>query len=246
MELLLNRFRVAVATAYEAVDGDPELVPMALSQACVEVLPITGAGISLTDEIRVPLGASDPIAARAERLQTTLGQGPCLSAAEAAEPLIADLETIAAQWPMFHREFVTQTPYRSVVSVPLLARDGITGLGALDLYLTMAEAAPDFFLSQITSAIAAPISSVLFHHQGARANPNALPPWLNNASVTQRMHVWVAAGILMEHAGIANDDALAALRAHAFAHNQTLDDTADQLMTQKLDPGALVDAFATA
>jgi hypothetical protein len=209
-------------------------------------LPVIGAGISLTDEIRVPLGASDLVAARAERLQTTLGQGPCLSAAAAAEPLIADLDTIADRWPMFHREFVTQTPYQSVVSVPLLARDGITGLGALDMYLTNAEAAPDFFVSQVTTAIAAPISSVLFDHQGVRANPNALPPWLNNASVNRRMHVWVAAGILMEHAGVSNDDALAALRAYAFAHDLTLDDTADLLMTHELDPGALLDALATA
>jgi hypothetical protein len=246
MELLLNRFRAAVATSYQATGNDPELVPMALSQACVEVLPITGAGISLTDEIRVPLGASDPVAARAERLQITLGQGPCLTAAVAGEPLIADLSTIAARWPMFHREFATQTPYQSVVSVPLLARDGITGLGALDMYLPMAEAAPDFFLSKITVAIAAPISSVLFDYQGIRANPNALPPWLNNASVTDRMHVWVAVGILIEYAGISNDDALAALRAHAFAHHSTLDDTAEQLMSQELQPASLVDSFASA
>jgi hypothetical protein len=95
-------------------------------------------------------------------------------------------------------------------------------------------------------AIAAPISSVLFNHQGARANPNALPPWLNGTSVTQRMHVWVAVGILMEHAGVSNDDALAALRAYAFAHDLTLDDTADQLMSQELRPGSLLDAFASA
>ncbi len=243
---LLNRFRVAVAKAYQATDNDPELVPLVLSQACVEVLPVAGAGLSLIDELRVPLGASDPVAARAERLQITLGQGPCLAAAAAAEPLIADLEAIAANWPMFHQDFVTQTPYRSVVSVPLLARDGITGLGALDMYLTMPEAAPHFFLPQVTMAIAAPISSVLFNHQGARANPNALPPWLNGTSVTQRMHVWVAVGILMEHAGVSNDDALAALRAYAFAHDLTLDDTADQLMSQELRPGSLLDAFASA
>ncbi|HEX8510344.1 MAG TPA: ANTAR domain-containing protein [Propionibacteriaceae bacterium] len=240
MTELLNRFRVAVAHAYQVKTGDPELVPMALSQACVEVLPIAGAGISLTDELRVPLGASDAVAARAERLQTTLGEGPCLSAAAAAEPLVADENAIASRWPMFHRELVVQTPYRSTVSVPLLARDGFTGLGALDLYLTEPEAVPEFFLSQVISAIAAPISSVLFDYDGIRANPNALPPWLNSASVTERMHVWIAVGILMEHAGVNNDDALASLRAHAFAKNESIDDTAARLMANELTPGSLV------
>jgi hypothetical protein len=240
MTELLNRFRAAVATAYRVRTGDPELVPMALSQACVEVLPVAGAGISLTDELRVPLGASDAMAARAERLQTTLGEGPCLSAADAAEPLVADEESIAARWPLFHRELVSQTPYRSVVSVPLLARDGFTGLGALDLYLAEPVAAPDLFLSQVGSAIAAPISSVLFDYDGIHANPNALPPWLNSASVTERMHVWIAVGILMEHAGVGNDDALAALRAHAIAKNESIDETASRLMSHELGAGRVI------
>ena len=237
---LLNRFRDAVATAYQARTGDPELVPMALSQACVEVLGVAGAGISLTDEIRVPLGASDTVAARAERLQTTLGEGPCLSAADSAEPLVADQDTIAARWPLFHRELVSQTPYRSIMSIPLLARDGFTCLGALDLYLAEAQAAPDFFVSQVISAIAAPISSVLFDYDGIRANPNALPSWLNSASVTERMHVWIAVGILMEHSGVGNDDALAALRAHARAKNESIDDTADRMMSLELRPGSVM------
>ena len=237
---LLSRFRVAVGEAYEARSGDPELLPMALSRACVEVLPVAGAGISLTDELRVPLGASDSVAARAERLQTTLGEGPCLTAAASAEPLIADLESIAVEWPMFHRELLRQTPYRSVVSVPLLARDGITGLGALDLYLTIPEAAPDFFLSQVTSAIAAPISSVLFDYDGIRANPNALPPWLISSVVAQRMQVWVGVGILIEHAGVSNADALAALRAYAFAEGVDIDVTAAQLISRTLLPESVL------
>jgi hypothetical protein len=243
---LLNRFRTAVAAAHQANGRDPELVPMALSQACVEVLPVAGAGISMTDELRVPLGASDPVAARAERLQTTLGEGPCLAAAAAAEPLVADLRMIADRWPSFHRELGAQTPYQSTVSFPLLARDAITGLGALDLYLTTPEAAPEPFLSQVSAAVVAPISSVLFGHLAARANPNGLPPWLNNSSVTQRMHVWVAAGILIEHAGVGNDEALAALRAFALARDLTLDAAADQLMAHQVDPDVVLTRMATA
>jgi hypothetical protein len=243
---LLNNFRAAVADTYQATGGNPELVPMALSQACVEVLPIAGAGISLTDELRVPLAASDAVAARAERLQTTLGEGPCLTAAATATPLVADLPTIAASWPVFHHQLIKQTPYRSVVSIPLLARNGVTRLGALDLYLVMREAAPHFFVSQVTRAIASPISTVLFDHHAFGARPNPLPPWLNSAAVTRRMHVWVAVGILIEHADVGNEDALAALRAYAWAHDETIDDTADRLMARQLSPQEVMSMHTSA
>jgi hypothetical protein len=243
---MLNQFRAALAEAYQATASDPELVPMALSRACTEVLPVAGAGLGLTGDLRVPLGASDEIAARAERLQTTLGEGPCLTAAAAAEPLVASLDEIAVMWPVFHRELVTQTPYRSIVSVPLLARDGITGLGALDLYLTTPKGAPEFLPDEVAHAIAAPISSLLFAHEGIPGNPNALPPWFNNAWVSQRMQVWVAVGTLMEHAGVSNDDALAALRAYAFANDEAIDGLAARLMSREVRPEAIFGFVAVA
>jgi hypothetical protein len=235
---MLNAFRVALDESHQE---DPEQLPASLSRACVQVLPIAGAGICLTGDLRVPLGSSDDVAARAEQLQSTLGEGPCLTAAAAAEPLGAGLQRMAVDWPVFHREFTSQTPYRSVVSLPLLARDGITGLGALDLYLTSPESPSDLFVSQVTAAIAAPISSILFEHDGIAANPNAVPAWLHNPQLTQRLHVWVAVAILMEHCGVDDDDALAALRAYAFAHDETIDGTAGLLMSQELRPDMVLD-----
>jgi hypothetical protein len=37
---------------------------MLLAQACVKVLRVTGAGVSITAWLRVPLGAGDAMAAR--------------------------------------------------------------------------------------------------------------------------------------------------------------------------------------
>ncbi len=47
---LAQRFRTAVSQSYEEVGG--ELLPVLLSQACVTVLPMAGAGVSLIDELR--------------------------------------------------------------------------------------------------------------------------------------------------------------------------------------------------
>ena len=235
---MFQLFRAAVANAIEAAGGDTELVPKALSQACVEVLPIAGAGISLIGTLRVPLGASDVVAARAELLQTTLGEGPCLAAAAAGEPLVADLSTIAARWPAFHHEFLSETPYRSVVSVPLLARNRVA-LGALDLYL-VPETTPHLSVSQVIEAIAAPIGIVLFDQHPILAGSDEQPPWMDNDAVKQRARVWIAVGILMAHAHVGNDDALAALRAHAFARGETLDDTAARIMSRELRPQSVL------
>jgi hypothetical protein len=49
----------------------PELLPVRLARACVEVLPVAGVGISMfgSSGMRIPVGASDDDAAAAERLQ---------------------------------------------------------------------------------------------------------------------------------------------------------------------------------
>ena len=65
--------------------------PSVLTAAAASVLSVDGAGISLIDDaLRVPLGASSDVVSVAEQLQVTVGDGPCLSAAAAREPLAAD------------------------------------------------------------------------------------------------------------------------------------------------------------
>lgn len=240
---LTAEFTAAAAHAYDLETACPELVPMVLAEACVKVLPVAGAGLSITDKLRVPLGSSDSDAARAERLQTTLGEGPCLAATATEQALTAGLDAIAVRWPMFHRELVTQTPFRAVVALPLFSPRQRLRCGALDLYLTTPEASSfsGSFLSQVQSAIADPIATILFGSQPHKRGPAGdLPPWMSNFVVADRMHVWVAVGMLTEHAGVLNADALAALRAYAFSHNTTLDDIAHDLTTERLNPQALL------
>lgn len=53
----------------------------------MEVLPVTSAGVTLIGSEHDPhhIAASDPAALRFERLQSELGQGPCLHAYSTGE-----------------------------------------------------------------------------------------------------------------------------------------------------------------
>ena len=214
---------------------------MLLAQACVKVLGVDGAGISLMEDgLRIPLGASDAIAAQAEALQTSLGEGPCLEATATSDPLVADESAMAVQWPMFHRELVAETPIRAVASMPLKTAR-LWQFGALDLYATSPEKLQRLSLDEVSTNIADPMAAMLFDSpRTASEYGDVWPIWMNNHTVTQRMNVWIAVGVLIQHAGLTNADALSALRAYAYGHGASLDDIADLLTTRRLRPDALL------
>lgn len=237
---LSERYRTAVAARHDATEHDPGLLPRVLAEACVATLPVAGAGISVTQELRIPLGFSDAVAARAERLQTTLGEGPCLDAAATPMPLAAGLDSIAARWPVFHAEFVAQTPYRSVASLPLIPPRG-RRLGALDLYGTGPEPMEPQLLFHLATSIGGPVAEILAGAPiGLDAEGITMPTWLNSDVVRERMEVWSAVGQLMARSQLENADALALLRSYAFGHGLTLDEVATQVLTESLDVDLLL------
>jgi hypothetical protein len=237
-----EKFMSVVIKDYDAQSGAEDMLPDVLARACVTVLGVAGAGLSITDELRVPLAASDDLVARAERLQTTLGEGPCLSATAEREPLIADQDLMATRWPIFHRELHAQTPFRSIASLPLNSVDH-QRLGALDLYSTEPHFMHPRGVAEISANVANAIAAILFDTANAPFQRGAVSSaWLVKPPAATRMNVWVAVGILIEHATLSNADALAALRAYAFSHDMTLEDVATEMSTRRLDPATLLDA----
>ena len=129
-----EEFSAAYADA-EVVQGAarPELLPVRLARACQRVLPVAGVGISMfgTDEIRIPIGASDDDAAVAERLQFTAAEGPCLDAHALARSVLATETFIAQRWPDFYTGLVARTPFRAIAAIPWPAT--LKGAGTVDL-----------------------------------------------------------------------------------------------------------------
>lgn len=213
----------------------------------MEVLQVSGAGLSVLRALgtpralRVPLGASDEVAECVERLQTTLGEGPCLTATDQGGPLVADSEAMASRWPLFYAELLLQTPIRSVASFPVLWGMPPEPAAALDLYFVddLDESIPP--LELITREIVAIMAEMLFASPGVVEQRGVwLPTWMTGRTATRRMNVWVAVGMVVEHAELSSDDALAVLRAYAFGRSLTLDDLAESMADRRVNAATVV------
>lgn len=104
-----------------------------LVQRIVEILPVTGAGVTLITPNTSPryVAASDESALRYEQLQTELGEGPCLVAYRTGNAVAVDDLRIDDRFSVFGPRAV-EAGLVGVFTFPL--RQGDKQLGALDLY----------------------------------------------------------------------------------------------------------------
>lgn len=226
-----EQFAHAVAATALELPG-PELLPVRLARAAAAVLPVDGAGISLffTSDRRLPLGASGEVFAVAERLQFTAGEGPCLSAHASGQTVAADEADIERRWPAFHDSLVGATPVRGIVSLPF--GDELHGTGALDLYLVPprdVRAVPLYDALTVTREVVS-----LFRRAGRPADPEDGPAWLGAPSAERRALVWQAMGFLNAGLHVNSEDALALLRAHAYANGMEVDDLAARVLDREI------------
>ena len=120
----------AEATAQST--GQPERI----CELCVELLDVTGAGISMVTDFgnRGVICSTDPVSARIEELQVTLAEGPCVDAVRSGAPvLIPDLTErylAVERWPVF-MEGAMAAGVCAVFAFPL--RIGVISVGAIDL-----------------------------------------------------------------------------------------------------------------
>jgi diguanylate cyclase (GGDEF)-like protein len=115
----------------------------------VDVLPITAAGVTLISDGNAPhfVAASNENALTFERLQTDIGEGPCLAAYNTGEPVMLPDVRNDDRFPLFTAAAVA-AGLVAVFTFPL--RHGHGRLGALDLYRETPGklAAPDMRAAQ--------------------------------------------------------------------------------------------------
>lgn len=224
---LTARFLAAVA---EEV-GQGILTPVALTRAAARVLEVDGAGLStMVSVLRQPLAASSDDCRQAEELQTSLGEGPCLAAAEAQAAIVADLAEMEARWPLYAEELTGKTAFRAVAAVPLRA-PGQGVFAALDLYSTgprLTQVLHPREVAEVAETAGALLTACVAQIQDVDS-PEAGPDWYRAAS-GRRHDVWVAIGMVMGLRAERTRDALGLLRAHAYSLDRSLDDLAADLV----------------
>ena len=230
---LRKQFLNAVAARIRS-SANRDWNPSLLAAACVDVLPVAGAGLSLSQQaLRVPLGWSSESVGVAERAQTTLGSGPCLSAMSSGMPVAAGGTEIADRWPVYWDELAQNTSFRSVAAVPLRVDDQ-SPFGALDLYGGGSDLTTTLPLTEVAEAIASPIAVMLSDTFAALYDDPDIPDWLEHHPAVERMTVWTAVGMVVASAGVSDTDALATIRAWAYSHERSLDDVASSLVSRTL------------
>lgn len=228
-----QRFAAALGQLPPPELRGPELLGVRLAQACVAALPVDGAGLSVHDVHgrRMPIGASDPEASLAERLQFTHGAGPCLRAHDDGHAISFDAADIARNWPELHGSLIGETPFRGVLSVPLPPPLG--PLVVLDLWVRDPAALPATDrddVAEVTEALTRAMAATV---TGAPATGDRRG-WWDGPDASSRARVWQATGMVGVALGLDTADALAVLRAHAFATGRVVDDVADDLVTGRL------------
>jgi len=232
-ERAYERVRAADVIAEGVRGARPEEIPGRLCMVAVKLLPVIGASVSLRSEgMPVQLSASSDQAARLGEVQATLGDGPCTYAAEIGAPVIAaDLTNgrDACRWPVFAQQ-ATAAGVQAVYSVPL-GNDAVC-VGTLDLY----RATPGELTQRElrTAQLVASVMTVALMAlpRGEENGHGGEEPWLSGLA-TDHDEVYQAIGMIMVQLGVASDEALARLRAHAFAHNRTALEVARDVVSHR-------------
>jgi len=163
----------------------------------VDVLPITGAGVTMIAPDSVPryVAASDDAAMRFEQIQSELGEGPCLTAYQTGEAVaVADLRG-DERFPVFSPRALSEG-LEAVFTFPL--RQGDRQLGALDLYrstpgrmdppaMTAAQTLADVAAAYLTNAQARSDMQASTEHAQRLALHDALTGLPNRTLLVERL-----------------------------------------------------------
>jgi hypothetical protein len=215
--------------------GAPELLPARVARACADALPVDGAGLSLhAGPLRVPIGASGPVAAHAERMQFTFGDGPCLRAHDTGTAIDFAPADIERNWPDLYAALLADSPYRGVLSLPLPEPLGPTVV--LDLWVHQPSALPGLDRGDVDAVLhRATVELARSLREGARI-PEAGSTWLENEDALRRASTWQAVGLVGMTLLLDTADALEVVRAAAITSGRSVDEVARDVLTGRLEP----------
>lgn len=202
-----------------------EPLPSRVCRACHELLAADGVAltISYTTDNRVTVCATDDVAARLEDLQEVLGEGPGPEAATTGHLVSGQLPSGRLdRWHMLSEAVRSQLHPLHVLALPLsFGTDpiGVLTLHRVDPFTQEEEETAQFLADAIGAAILRDSDS---------RNDTPSEPWLT------RSRIHMATGMVVAQLGVAPEDALALIRAYAFAHDHTLTRVAEEIVERRV------------
>jgi hypothetical protein len=208
-----------------------------LCHACVQLLDVDGAAISLTYEgaSRGTFGSSGELSRRLDEFQFTFGEGPCLDAVSSQRAvLVPDLrDPDEHRWPGY-AEAVLRAGVQSVFALPV--RLATNCVGALDLFHNAARPLSERALAGglIAAELAAlPLLDLMSSGLDWANAAEGGDGWDQLASL-ERVEVYQATGMIMGQLDVGPVEALLRLRAHAFSHDMTASTVAWSIVDRRL------------
>ncbi|GEK23449.1 GAF and ANTAR domain-containing protein [Cellulomonas xylanilytica] len=202
-----------------------EPLPVRLCRACVEVLGADGGAVTLasTTTERLTLATSNGVSAQLEDLQDVLGEGPGQQAYEEGRVVVTQVDGLLDDaFPLFAHLADDLTGPLTVWAFPL--HPGGPTFGVITVYRRTGELAHSLEDAQL---LADAIGAALLDDTG----PDGSLPF---ASWSDRARVHQATGMVVAQLGVTTQDALALLRAHAFASTTTVDAIAADVTGRRL------------
>ena len=219
--------RLAQAIAASSIES-----PLSLRMciACVGILGVDGGSFTLAyaEPERVMLCATDEHSAQLEDLQEVVGEGPSYAAYDerSIQALVVD-GAPDQRWPLFSHAVKQLMRSCTLYAVPI--KPGPQTMGVATFYQRHAsplqvDAATSQMLINAVGVALVGDPDVLDDDRFATAES-----WNSRARINQ------ATGMVMAQLRISAADGLALLRAHAYAHSQTLNSVSDELIGRRLD-----------
>lgn len=206
--------------------------PLSVAVAChAAVRVLTAEGVTVAaiapGDVHVSVFATSDLGRRLEDLQSTLGEGPGIhSYADGAPVLSSDLEPGDRRWPLFVSGAV-ELGVRALFAFPL--RSGTIPIGVFEVHrgrsgaLTPVELGDALVLADVISILLLAPES----HNGRDFIDDVI-------SSDRHAEVYQATGMVSVHLGVSLADALARLRAYAFAHSQSISVVAREIVLGRL------------
>ena len=205
-----------------------------LCRACVELLAVDGAAVSITQAgtTRGTFGSSGELSRRLDEYQFTYGEGPCLDAVATGRPvLVGDVgDQRDPRWPAFSQAALG-SGVRAVFALPVALAQA--PIGALDLFRNAAGPLTELGLEG--GLWAAELAALPLLELMTEVEPvaDAEDGWKQLASL-ERVEVYQATGMIIGHLDVEPAEALVRLRAYAFAQGVTASEAAWAIVERRV------------